>query len=202
MSYHHSCLSDWKIQITFFSRSASGVLSLPPQFGRIRMFPEFGLWPLWNNFMKWKWNENEMKAILWTFIYKMYHKNTHYNYVILQRRRILNNFVRLLDKIYRKRYMHHFLLYLKSLFPKGDKSNGCLLSFLTSIDRLWNGSVWGYLILWKFNIIWSSRSIRLHVKLYLNERNPQVNPFQLLLEVKYDKRQPLDSAPFGNKLFI
>ncbi len=31
------------------------------------------------------------------------------------------------------------------------------------------------------------------------EVNPQINPFQLPLEVKYDKRQPLDLMPFGNK---
>ena len=31
--------------------------------------------------------------------------------------------------------------------------------------------------------------------------NSQINPFQLPLEVKCDKRQPLDLAPFGNKLF-
>ncbi len=32
--------------------------------------------------------------------------------------------------------------------------------------------------------------------------NTQTNPFQLPIEVKYDKRQPLDLSPFGNKIFI
>ena len=31
--------------------------------------------------------------------------------------------------------------------------------------------------------------------------NPQINPFQLPLEVKFDKRQPL-VGPVGNKLFL
>ncbi len=39
------------------------------------------------------------------------------------------------------------------------------------------------------------------MKLSRKLKNPHIDPFQLPIENKYDKRQPLDLAPFGNKFF-